>query len=175
MRLRSLFLVMALAGLWHGAAWHFVLWGLFHGALLVAHTLARPHLWSITSTFGRPASIGFKVMSWFLTFHLMIISFVLFRAQNLTDIGIALRKMFTDVPSNLRASGLSYLPNAEPAELMFYAVLILGTLATQFISFDERFKWTANPIFRGARGALTLGLIALLYPTVKEQFIYFQF
>jgi alginate O-acetyltransferase complex protein AlgI len=174
-RLRSLFVVMALAGLWHGAAWHFVLWGLFFGVLLVAHTLAIPYLWSMTSGLGRTASIGFKVLSWFVTFHLLIISFVLFRAQTVADIGIALRKMFLDFPGDLRTAGLSFLPNAEPTELLFYAVLIAGTLLTQFISFDERFKWTANPVFRGARGALTLVLIAVLYPTVKEQFIYFQF
>jgi D-alanyl-lipoteichoic acid acyltransferase DltB (MBOAT superfamily) len=175
MRLRSLFFVMAIAGLWHGAAWHFVLWGLFHGVLLVAHTLAIPYLYTMTSGLGRMASIGFKFLSWFVTFHLLIISFVLFRATNVTDIGIALRKMFLDVPGDLRASGLSFIPNTEPAELLFYVVLIAGALLTQFISFDERFKWTANSLFRGARGALTLGLIAVLYPTVKEQFIYFQF
>jgi hypothetical protein len=83
--------------------------------------------------------------------------------------------MFLDVPEDLRVSGLSFIPNTEPAELLFYVVLIAGALLTQFISFDERFKWTANSLFRGARGALTLGLIAVLYPTVKEQFIYFQF
>lgn len=175
MRLRSLFIVMAVAGLWHGAAWHFVLWGLFHGALLVAHTLAIPYLYAMTSGLGRMASLGFKFLSWFVTFHLLIISFVLFRAQDVTDIGIALRKMFLDVPGDLRTSGLSFLPNTEPAELLFYVVLIAGALLAQFISFDERVKWTANPLFRGARGALTLGLIAVLYPTVKEQFIYFQF
>ena len=41
---RNLMLTMILGGLWHGAAWTFVLWGVYQGVLLVMHRLADPLL-----------------------------------------------------------------------------------------------------------------------------------
>jgi len=166
---------MALGGLWHGAAWNFVLWGLFHGVLLVLHNVSSPFIKSITSTFNKPAMYLFKIVSWFVTFHLIILSFVLFRAQSVSDISTALTKMLANPLSDNLSSGFSFIPNAGPGEQAFYVVLILGVLLAQFSNFDAKYSWSGNAIFRGARGAISLAFILILYPTIKEQFIYFQF
>lgn len=175
MRLRGLFLVMALAGLWHGAAWNFVLWGLFHGALLVMHTASAPLLFTFTSRLNSAGKAIFSGLSWFLTFHMIIVSFVMFRAESLSDIGIALDKMLFGLPEHIAASGFNYIPNSTPFEQIFYVVLIVGMMIMQFVDDDKRPQWTTGIMVRGARGAITLAMLALLYPTVKEQFIYFQF
>ena len=72
---RNLMLTMLLGGLWHGAAWTFVLWGAWHGALLV---LAR-------GTKRRPgeASPGRVLGERLVTFHLVLLGWLLFRAQDM--------------------------------------------------------------------------------------------
>ena len=67
---RNLMLTMVLGGLWHGAAWTFVLWGAFHGVGLVAeHALG-----------GRMRLPGW--LRWLVTFHLIVFGWILFRSQS---------------------------------------------------------------------------------------------
>jgi len=174
-QLTNLFLVMALGGLWHGAAVNYILWGLYHGVLLVIYHLSLPFIKSITSSFNHPAKILFKILSWFVTYHLITISWLLFRAQSVNDISIALTKMLVNPLSDILNTGFSFIPNAGSGEQAFYVVIILGALLAQFSNFDEKYSLSRNNIFRGVRGAFSLVLLFLLFPTVKEQFIYFQF
>jgi alginate O-acetyltransferase complex protein AlgI len=58
MTLRNLFITMALGGLWHGAQWTFVVWGLYHGLLMVIHGVSKmmrfpvwPHPAGVLGTF----------------------------------------------------------------------------------------------------------------------------
>jgi D-alanyl-lipoteichoic acid acyltransferase DltB (MBOAT superfamily) len=68
---RNLLLTMVLGGLWHGAAWTFVLWGAFHGVMLIAeHALG-----------GRLRAPGW--LRWLVTFHLVVLSWILFRSQSI--------------------------------------------------------------------------------------------
>ena len=68
---RNLFITMLLGGLWHGAAWPFVLWGAFHGAGLIAeHALG-----------GRIRAPGW--VRWFVTFHLIVLGWILFRSTSI--------------------------------------------------------------------------------------------
>lgn len=71
----NLAVVMVLGGLWHGAKWNFVLWGAFHGLLLAFERWRDKR--SIYDALPRPGRIA-------LTFLLMLFSWVLFRADNLT-------------------------------------------------------------------------------------------
>jgi len=174
-QLRAVFLVMALCGLWHGAAWNFVLFGLFHGILLFIHNASIPFLKVMKSKFNNIGKILFKFVSWFVTFHLVIISFVMFRAESIADIATAFEKMLVNPLSLYLSSGFSFIPNAGLGEQAFYIVIILGALLAQFSNFETKHSLSRNNIFRGARGALSLSLLFLLYPAVKEQFIYFQF
>jgi alginate O-acetyltransferase complex protein AlgI len=77
---RNLVLTMLLGGLWHGAAWNFVVWGAFHGALLVAY---RP-LESVQRFrwLRVPIMFGFTILGW-----------IIFRSASLADIGTFLTQM----------------------------------------------------------------------------------
>src|SRR3954447_24864407 len=80
---RNLMLTMVLGGLWHGAAWTFVLWGAFQGAgLCIEHLLGER--WT-----RRPAWLR-----WFVTFHLIVFGWILFRAQGLGLVGDYLSALF---------------------------------------------------------------------------------
>ncbi len=72
--LRNLVIVMFLGGLWHGAGWTFVVWGLFHGAMLVVHSLSRS-----ACKFRLPRVAGIA-----MTFFFVVISWTIFRSTDMT-------------------------------------------------------------------------------------------
>ena len=89
----NLMATMLLGGLWHGAAWNFVLWGGFHGLLL---TVFRPAwLGRIAERLSRPliGRVMVTLVRRVLFFHLVCISWALFRAQSLTDSLTVVRKL----------------------------------------------------------------------------------
>jgi alginate O-acetyltransferase complex protein AlgI len=75
-------LTMLLGGLWHGAAWTFVMWGLLHGLGLVV-----VRWWQNQKTFGRTfrASRSATIISIFITFHFICLTWIFFRAETLTQ------------------------------------------------------------------------------------------
>ncbi len=81
----NLMLVMALGGLWHGANWTFVIWGLLHGLYLMVHRLWR---WLSPVRLPRPAA-------WALTFVCVMVAWVFFRAHSLDAAVAMLRAMST--------------------------------------------------------------------------------
>src|SRR5207245_1921754 len=90
----NLIITMTLCGLWHGAAWTYILFGLLHGVLLSGHRLfrdlarARPGLdRGLHSRLGTAACVS-------VTFLTMCLTYVVFRAQSLEQAGLILRKLF---------------------------------------------------------------------------------
>lgn len=81
---------MLISGLWHGANWTFVIWGTFHGVLLVLERLF----------FGRIQSSGLnvvRVLGWGFTLSAVIVGWVIFRANNVHQAFFAVRAMFVGV------------------------------------------------------------------------------
>ena len=84
---RNLTLTMLLGGLWHGAAWNFVFWGAYHGALLGVYrviglrTERHDHAWWVSGLLG------------LLMFQLTCVGWLLFRAQNISTIGLFLESI----------------------------------------------------------------------------------
>jgi alginate O-acetyltransferase complex protein AlgI len=80
---RNLMITMVLGGLWHGAAWTFVLWGAFQGAGLVTeHVLGgriRAPVW----------------LKWFVTFHLIVFGWILFRSESIHLAAVFISRLFT--------------------------------------------------------------------------------
>jgi alginate O-acetyltransferase complex protein AlgI len=85
---------MLIAGIWHGAAWGFVVWGGLHGFALVAHRLTQSladrfegvkHWWE--------SGLGLLV-AWLLTQLMVFTSWIFFRLPNLQDAGLVLRNLW---------------------------------------------------------------------------------
>ena len=86
---RNLMLTMVLGGLWHGAAWPFVLWGFFHGTMLCIE-----HAWK-----GR---VKFPAwLRWAVTFHLVVFGWILFRSPNMEIFGDYISRMLDPGPATL--------------------------------------------------------------------------
>lgn len=89
----NLFITMVIGGLWHGASWLFVLWGAWHGLLLVLHKMFMRMRGAGKA--DKPASKVAHVLGVLLTFHLVAIGWVFFRADSLTVVGEMARQIAT--------------------------------------------------------------------------------
>src|SRR4029434_2701693 len=82
--------VMLLCGLWHGAAWTFLVWGGLHGLALATH-----RLWLRLFPSARPSGLLWRVAVWSFTFGFVVVTWVFFRAENLETATAMLHAMFT--------------------------------------------------------------------------------
>jgi D-alanyl-lipoteichoic acid acyltransferase DltB (MBOAT superfamily) len=181
----NLFLTMLLGGLWHGAAMHFLVWGMYQGlGLCVNHAwsaLRRPKPASATGL-GVPAlSTGIEMprpgaplraaltgaLTWLATFVFVCVGWVFFRAQSVEEAMTMLTRAFTAWgPSPLVTWGL-------------LAVIVL-MLVSQFLpqQWGERFEGRLSRlplVLQGAAMGLAMAIILALMPAGVAQFIYFQF
>ncbi len=93
---RNLAITMLLGGLWHGAAWTFILWGVYQGILLIGHRSMQPLLKKIPT----PKSVFWKRV-WLMAqimffFHLMCLGWLIFRAQSTSQICSMLHSLFVN-------------------------------------------------------------------------------
>src|SRR3954465_12768239 len=152
---RNLILTMVLGGLWHGAAWTFVLWGLLHGVGLALERALG----------GRLKLPGW--LRWLITFHLIVFSWILFRAPSLSVAGDFLSHMFK--PGSFTLLTL-------PVALWIVVVIGLQLLPENVIERVQVRIESVRPVLLGAGLAV---VIALVGATVSSQgvapFIYFRF
>jgi alginate O-acetyltransferase complex protein AlgI len=150
---RNLMMTMLLGGLWHGANWTFVFWGGYHGLLLCLYRL-------FSAQWDRQPALFQRT----LTFFLVVIGWVFFRADSFSAAAIILAKMFSWTP------GLA-LPGF--LGLMFALVVAAGIAHFTPNTFEIRHEWSSWKL-----GAITLGYAAALLTIAGGQpspFLYFQF
>ena len=159
----NLAVVMVLGGLWHGAKWNFVLWGAYHGLLLAFERWrGKRSLYGALPRTGRIA----------VTFLLMLFSWVLFRADNLTDAVRYYQAMFGlggagDLGALLAAT--IYTP---------YHMLILALCAALVFQPLQAHDWSLAPV-TWRRTALVTPVfvfsLMVMYSQAFNPFLYFQF
>jgi alginate O-acetyltransferase complex protein AlgI len=157
---RNLLLTMLLGGLWHGAAWTFVVWGAYHGLLLVLHRLIPWPRW-----LAQPVFVPLRVAT---TFFLVCIGWVLFRAQSLGDAGLVIERLL--VPTG----GMALAPEALAIFAVLLAVVLAAQLVARFVDVETLFRRVPAPLAAGVLAAVFL-LAQLLVPDAGGAFIYFQF
>lgn len=168
--------VFALSGLWHGANWTFIAWGLFHGFLLLATHWLTPLLKKLTLALKlREDSPLLKAMAIFVTFHLVCLGWVLFRAQSISDAWACLSGMFHITGNKWMVDGA--LPHHQ---MLLCVASVLGLLSAEIIW--EKYSWSRQRVETlplVARWTLAIGAVflVLLFPGADEarQFIYFAF
>lgn len=159
---RNVAITFVLGGLWHGAAWTFVVWGAIHAAALIAERVVSTH-WK---PLGLPLDIV-RVLRWLVTFHVVTVSWVFFRADSLT-------RAF-DLFDQLARGG-----KPAPLVTMTLVALITVSIAAQFVPETAmtriRSEFSrANPIIQIAILAFALTTIDAFGPEGVDPFIYFQF
>ncbi|MEJ8854338.1 MBOAT family protein [Variovorax robiniae] len=177
----NLFLTMLLGGLWHGAAWTFVIWGALHGGYLMVN-----HLWNAKVRRNVPPGRVAKVLGWFLTFICVMIAWVVFRAESMSAAIEIYKGMLGmhGVPSV--AFGEFIVPYRKPEFFQTLLVALVVCLALPPTITLER--WVPQPVFLATRpraGSVATVTIALVTVTMLafcvsqlgsySPFLYFQF
>lgn len=178
---RATLIAMTLCGLWHGAAWKYVLWGFYHGLLICGYQIARfkflpkpnedvPEVPPWREAVGAVASIA--------TLHLFLLpSWLLFRAENLQQAGQLLKRV-GDGWSLKRALGGSFYLHVV---VLFTLILLTPGAAKLWRRISSRIRGTLGiqseflPTAAWGCVAGMLFVLCLLYYHSKTTFIYFQF
>ena len=167
-------ITMVLGGLWHGAKWPMVLWGLYHGTLLVVHRLYTT--WRSgggVRPLPTPGPI-LKLVQVVLFFQLTCLGWLIFRAQSVGQIGdflvtIPTRLAFTPLAGELLLQlGLLTLP-------------LVAIQVAQYLSNDlllwlrMRPAWRLASVFAAAAATLAFWILFQSALGAQQEFIYFQF
>ncbi|MFM8332109.1 MAG: MBOAT family O-acyltransferase [Candidatus Methylumidiphilus sp.] len=162
---RNLLLTMVLGGLWHGAAWNFILWGFYQGSLLAIHrAIVGPKPREFTGT------LWARLPRMLFFFVFVCYGWLLFRANSfgqIVDFTRILLSDFSDMTLHMKRPPLGAMLG-----LAVLAVIEVAQFKTQSVHFYAR--W---PVF--AHGAVYAMLVTLFLLGISnggaQQFIYFQF
>jgi len=156
-QLRVLLLTMGLAGLWHGAAWHFVAWGLFHGLLIFAYRRA--------GLGGRwePATPLTRALAVAVMFGFTLLGWLLFRAASLGWLAGVL---------TAPAAGLTGDSAVVTVVVLAFTALFTAPLFVLYAL--DRWLPRARPLHALFHGAALVAIVVFFLDN-QQTFIYFQF
>lgn len=171
LRYLNLLVTMALGGLWHGAGWTFLAWGVFHGLFLAAN-----HAWQRVPLRLPPPQ------GWALTMTAVVTAWVLFRADSFGAAWSIWQSMMGlhgahlhPLPYYVGWNQTLWLAGAASMALLPNVYQVMGA-NIGFTGQQAWFRWRPNVAW--ALGAGLLGTIAILVVIVQVKanaFIYFQF
>ena len=158
----NLLIIFFLTGLWHGASWTFVAWGLWHGAFMILERRFNPDGWPMPVALRRVYTLIVVMIGW-----------VLFRADTFAGAGKMLRAMF-----GMQGSSDSQLPLAA-----FTDPVVLGTLIAGVIFSMPAYDWVRRrvPDFWSLPGHVVGAFVLVSLASMKvlsgaySPFLYFRF
>ncbi len=161
----NLMTTMLLGGLWHGANWTFVVWGGLHGTCLAAERWIKQH----AARWKLPSGLAFKLLLALLTYTLVNVTWVFFRAKTLHAAMSMLGAM-----AGLHANAAAVLPTVKILETV---VCITGLLWAQWYMRDRTLEdvvTEASPLAVATAWAC-LAFVIIITQGRGDAFIYFQF
>jgi D-alanyl-lipoteichoic acid acyltransferase DltB (MBOAT superfamily) len=161
----NLMVTMVLGGLWHGAAWNFILWGAYQGLLLVGHRFIVDDL-KLWKSSNRMSTLLSRV----LMFHATCYGWLLFRANSFEQIIKFTRALVGGYPVVIAGILVSSIP------VILLCGMTLWLLETWARNSDDPsgvpgWRWGLGPLV----SSLMFASIVLLAPPTAQSFIYFQF
>ena len=166
----NLMTTMVLGGLWHGASWMFLIWGGIQGGLLVGHKALKSVLPAVRPENRNKA--WRRALNIFITFNLIALSFIFFRAESLDKVGV----MWQTVTTNFH-------PEVAPQFLEGYLAIVLIMVGSLLVHFAPS-SWTTKTksLYHAAPlliQALILALVILVVIQTRQSdvmpFIYFKY
>lgn len=162
---RNILLTMALCGLWHGASWTFVCWGIFHGLLLIGNHLFRAK--RDNTDLGSRLFL-LRMIKVIVTFHFVCIGWLIFRAKSLTQASIMINRI---------------LFHFHLTHFTFYSLGIVGFYVVPLLAFESWLQYSGDilkPIkvhwsIRSSIYAYAVLMLIIFPPLAPQQFIYFRF
>jgi algI len=151
----NLFLVFLIGGLWHGAAWTFVVWGALHGVAIVIHRCWQKLNFKLN-----------KIIAWIITFNFVNFTWIFFRAKSFEDAMKVIRGMFFG----------EFKIDVNYLEIFFVVLAFLVVLLfknSMQMAFDKKFKFTIWQIF-ATSFFLFISILVIRLNNASE-FLYFRF
>ncbi len=154
---QNLFITMTLGGLWHGASWTFVFWGMLHGLALIGHKV-----WEKFTSVKMPDWLGV-----FLTFHVVCLGWVFFRSSTIGDAFKMLRNMVQPLETGQSLSKES---------IQALVIVVLFFLGHGLIRYLKNYEWAPSTLLVSRVAFYGFVLVVLLAVAKPAQpFVYFQF
>ena len=168
----NIIIVFALSGLWHGADWTFVLWGLYHALLFIPLVMLGKRARKDTVAAGRRLPTWREFVAMVVTFLLVNFGWILFRAPDFAQFGAFVRRMCS--PSLLAVHGLT----------MKMATTLLWCVGLMIVEWIQRERehvlqidgyrlFSTRPVRLGAYAVLVF--LIFYFAGQVQTFIYFQF
>ncbi len=172
-----------LTGFWHGAEWNFILWGLYYALFLLLEKYAFSRFLPISTESiqnMKDMSCRKKAVIWFyklVTLFIVLVGWVLFRVENISDLLDVLRTMFSFKAGDL---SLYVAEHAASCSKLFYVIpgiIVAGSLPSYII---EKMRRSVSPnAFFALKAAVALVLFVIsvlfLIASSYNPFIYFRF
>lgn len=160
---RNILIVFALSGLWHGANWTFVTWGIYHAILLIAYSL-------FISKIKLPKSAITSVIGALLTFAAATIGWIIFRSADINEAWGIISKIFS-------ASLFDYARTNKEHYLVYIAVMLVVEWVYRKQKHALCISGTGLLKYKAARWAVyyLIVVVIILLAGPNGTFIYFQF
>lgn len=159
---RNLLLTMVIGGFWHGANWTFIVWGFIHGFVLLVERFCKDRAVDL---------LKFKFIKWLLTFALVNVAWIFFRAKDLHEAGVWLKKVFFINAGQPATWDVMHIATRDKDR--FFVCLGLGLLMALLgkNSWQIKFKphWVRSLILA------FLFVLCLGFMGEESAFLYFQF
>jgi D-alanyl-lipoteichoic acid acyltransferase DltB (MBOAT superfamily) len=176
-QLVNLFIVFLVSGLWHGAEWTFILWGLLHGIYRVVGDLTYKKRNTLYAKAGLDIkSKGVVIFRTAVTFILVCFAWIFFRANNTADLLILLRNLFTTFGATTLVTDLGLTINN--AIIVILAIFIM-ILCDRKLTLKQYQRASGAQLLGGTSvyliWAIMFAWLILLAAGGSSAFIYFQF
>lgn len=169
--IRNLGIVFLLTGIWHGAAWNFILWGILNGLLIIAEKILKI---KTKSEEQKNEKITIRILKHFYTILSFVLLWTIFRSENITYAIKYIMNMFGFLKANPSNTNLLYfIDNIE------ITTLIIGIIGCLPIFKVLSNKYSNNKIYKLATNLLLIILLILstsqIASSTYNPFIYFRF
>lgn len=157
---RNLLLTMAIGGLWHGANWVYMIWGIYHGALLAVERLFKDRGWR---------GIASPQLRYVLTFIAIAVGWAFFRSPDLATAILWIKKCFF-LDGHVSWQLMDIAPKFRDRFFVALGVaMLIGFFSPNTFEVKHRASWQRALILA------ILFLAGLLYMNEESPFLYFQF
>lgn len=162
----NLLIVFVISGIWHGASWTFVIWGMLHGVYQIIEILLNKYVYK-----DKKRSKGIVVINYITTFVLVCLAWVFFRANSVQDAFTIVSNIITFKEGGLFigfAAGFVY-------SILLIIFLILAEINYEYLNNRLSMIYNRSITIRTAGYAILLLLMLMIGVFNGGQFIYFQF
>lgn len=171
----NLLIVMLIAGIWHGSAWGFIVWGLFHGLALCTHRLTdamSDRFIALDNFWQNPIGI---FVAWFFTQLMVFTSWIWFRLPNLPDSSLVFQRLWGRT-ADVQFAQKVYVEVLHMSQSQMAGMLAaLAAVMSITYFFNGRLKLEFNWPLKLVFVPLCIYAVWLLAPEGSLPYIYFDF